>query len=152
MLLPIFLPIMRSICEEKRILTKIFVDTGFIFALINEKDQYHQKALELEDKFGGNYWLMTEAILLEIGNALAKNYKPQAVEFIEKCLASDEVEVVKITPYLFTQSLELYKYLDKKWGLVDCFSFAVMREKRVTQALTFDDHFSQAGFQILTVN
>lgn len=131
---------------------EIFVDTGFIFALFNEKDQYHQKALDLADKFEGTHWLMTEAILLEIGNALAKNYKLQAVEFIEKCMASDEVEVVKITPYLFTQSLELYKYPDKKWGLVDCISFVVMREKGVTQALTFDDHFAQAGFQILTAN
>lgn len=152
MLLPIFLLITRSICEEKRILIKIFVDTGFIFALINEKDQYHQKALELEYKYGENYWLMTEAILLEIGNALAKNYKSQGVEFIEKCLASDEVEVVKINPYLFTQSLELYRYPDKKWGLVDCLSFVVMREKGVNQALTFDDHFSQAGFQVLTID
>ena len=131
---------------------EIFVDTGFIFALFNEKDQYHQKASALADKFEGSHWLMTEAILLEIGNALAKNYKLQAVEFIEKCMVSDEVEVVKITPYLFTQSLELYKYPDKTWGLVDCISFIVMRERGVNQALTFDAHFSQAGFQILTAN
>lgn len=127
--------------------------TGFILALINEKDQYHQEALKLADKFEGTLWLITEAILLEIGNALVKKYKSQAVEFIEKSLASDEVEVVRITPDLFARSLIFYKkYQDKEWGLIDCISFVVMLEKGVTQALTFDNHFSQAGFQILTVN
>jgi uncharacterized protein len=38
---------------------------------------------------------------------------------------------------------------DKAWGLVDCISFIVMREAGVNQALTFDQHFVQAGFQAL---
>ena len=37
----------------------------------------------------------------------------------------------------------------KAWGLVDCISFIVMREAGVNQALTFDQHFVQAGFQAL---
>lgn len=41
-------------------------------------------------------------------------------------------------------------YQDKKWGLVDCVSFTVMRQAGVTQALAFDQHFIQAGFQLLT--
>jgi len=64
-------------------LGKIFVDIGFIFALINKKDQYHKKALALADKFENNQWLMTEAILLEIGNALAKNYKLQQLNLLK---------------------------------------------------------------------
>lgn len=83
MLLLIFLPTTRNICEEKTVLGKIFVDTGFIFALINKKDQYHKKALALADKFENNQWLMTEAILLEIGNALAKNYKLQQLNLLK---------------------------------------------------------------------
>jgi predicted nucleic acid-binding protein len=44
----------------------------------------------------------------------------------------------------------LYKsHQDKAWGLVDCISFVVMREAGVNQALTFDQHFVQAGFQAL---
>lgn len=42
-------------------------------------------------------------------------------------------------------------YQDKEWGLVDCISFVVMWEAGVTQVLTFDQHFAQAGFQVLSV-
>jgi predicted nucleic acid-binding protein len=32
-------------------------------------------------------------------------------------------------------------------GLVDCFSFVVMKEARLKVALSFDEHFRQAGFE-----
>jgi len=41
------------------------------------------------------------------------------------------------------------KYQDKSWGLIDCISFIVMRENEITQILTFDQHFTQAGFVVL---
>jgi predicted nucleic acid-binding protein len=41
------------------------------------------------------------------------------------------------------------KYSDKKWGLVDCISFVVMREGGIRHALTFDKDFEQAGFAVL---
>ena len=36
--------------------------------------------------------------------------------------------------------------LDKTWSLVDCASFVVMEERGLTEALTTDRHFKQAGF------
>lgn len=130
---------------------QIFVDSGFVIALINQCDQYHQQASELADRLEGYPLLITDAVLLEIGNALVRNFKKQAVEIIENFFASDEVEVVRLTPKLFDQAFMLYKmYQDKEWGLVDCVSFAVMQKAGVSQALTFDRHFIQAGFQVLT--
>lgn len=38
---------------------------------------------------------------------------------------------------------------DKEWGLVDCLSFVVMQSQGVTQALSADHHFVQAGFRAL---
>ena len=129
---------------------KIFVDTWFIVALINKRDQYHQKALHLAKQFDNYPLITTDAILLEIGNCLSSNYKNEAVELIEKFLASDDIEVIRLTPDLFDEALSLYKkHQDKSWGLVDCVSFVVMKQNQVTQALTFDRHFVQAGFQAL---
>jgi predicted nucleic acid-binding protein len=38
---------------------------------------------------------------------------------------------------------------DKLWSLVDCASFVIMKDRGITDALTTDHHFEQAGFNIL---
>ncbi|MBW4688484.1 MAG: PIN domain-containing protein [Komarekiella atlantica HA4396-MV6] len=129
---------------------QLFVDTLFVVALINQRDQYHQQASKLADKFEGYPLLTTDVVLLEIGNTLARSNKCEAVDIIEQFLTSDEVEIVQLNPDLFNQAFNLYKtHQDKAWGLVDCISFVVMKQAGVTQALTFDQHFIQAGFQAL---
>jgi len=130
--------------------TKIFVDTWFFVALINKRDQYHQKALELSEEFENSPLITTDAVFLEVDNALSSNYKNEAVELMEYFLESDDVEVIRLSPDLFDEALNLYKkHQDKSWGLVDCISFVVMKRYEVTKSLTFDRHFIQAGFQAL---
>ena len=38
---------------------------------------------------------------------------------------------------------------DKQWSLTDCTSFVAMQREKITEALTGDHHFEQAGFVIL---
>lgn len=38
---------------------------------------------------------------------------------------------------------------DKDWSLTDCISFVVMKQHGLTEALTADRHFEQAGFKAL---
>ena len=57
------------------------------------------------------------------------------------------IEIVSVDAALFERALALYgERMDKEWGLTDCLSFVVMQERNLTQALTTDRHFSQAGF------
>lgn len=129
---------------------QVFVDTAYVIALVNERDQYHDRAQELADFFEGQSLLITDAVLLEIGNALSRGFKKQAIDIINYFIESDEVEVVRHTSQIFDKAFALYKkYDDKEWSLVDCISFVVMREKGIKQALTFDSHFRQAGFALI---
>ncbi len=41
----------------------IFVDTSFVIALINEKDQYHDEAEALSYKFENSSLITTDAVL-----------------------------------------------------------------------------------------
>lgn len=126
---------------------QVFIDTAYVLALVNERDQYHDRAQELADFYEGQNLLITDAILLEIGNALARGFKEQAIDIINFFIQSDEVEVVWHTSQVFDKAFAMFKkYDDKEWSLVDCISFVVMREKGIKQALTFDSHFQQAGF------
>ena len=101
-------------------------------------------------RYENHPFLVSDAVLLEIGNGLARNYKQEAIEVIEGFFDSEEVEIVRLTPELFERAFELYKkYKDKDWGLIDCISFVVITDAGITQALTFDQHFEQAGFEAL---
>ena len=127
-----------------------FIDTLFVVALINQRDQYHGRAAELAASHDGQQFLITDAVLLEIGNALARKYSQEAAEVVEDFLCSGDVEVVYLTPALFQEAFALYKaHDDKEWGLIDCVSFVVMRQAGIQDALTFDQHFVQAGFRAL---
>lgn len=127
-----------------------FIDTNFITALVNERDELHAKALELSARFEGQKFLLTDAILLESGNALAKRFRSEAIDIINHFQNSADVEIVRLDPEIFEAGFNLFKqHKDKTWGLVDCISFVVMNERGVTDALTFDQHFIQAGFRAL---
>lgn len=59
--------------------------------------------------------------------------------------------MIEVGSRLFEKGLEFYeKYDDKKWSLVDCISFVVLSENEVTEALTFDRDFGQAGFVVVS--
>jgi predicted nucleic acid-binding protein len=57
------------------------------------------------------------------------------------------MRVVAVDTALLTQALELYEARsDKDWGLTDCISFVVMQQQALTDAVTGDRHFTQAGY------
>lgn len=125
----------------------VFVDTLFVVALVNQRDQYHDQALQLAANYAGRPLVVTEAVFMEIGNGLARTYKRKAVAIIDQFRAAPDVEIIPLMPELFAAGFDLYRaYQDKAWGLVDCISFVVMRERGIQDALTFDQHFEQAGF------
>ena len=97
--------------------------------------------------------MVTDAVLLEIGNSLSRSHKSRAIEIFEEFFVSEEVEIVRLDEMLFNKAFELYKsHADKSWGLVDCVSFVVMKENNITDALTCDKHYVQAGFRALMLD
>jgi len=64
--------------------------------------------------------------------------------------ASPDVRIIGPSEELFSRGLELYRQRpDKEWSLTDCISFVVMRDEQLSEALTGDRHFEQAGFKSL---
>jgi len=58
--------------------------------------------------------------------------------------------VVGLDPHLYQRGINLYAQRpDKEWSLTDCISFVVMSDRGITEALTGDHHFEQAGFRAL---
>ena len=72
------------------------------------------------------------------------------MEVIEYFHRAVNIEIVGLTTDLFNEAFALYRARDdKNWGMTDCISFVVMRQVGIQNALTHDQHFSQAGFTAL---
>jgi len=70
-----------------------------------------------------------------------------AIELENRLQASAICDVTWIDQQLYERSWNLYRArVDKDWSLVDCSSFVLMQERHITEALTADRHFEQAGF------
>jgi hypothetical protein len=129
---------------------EVFLDTAYAIALAAVSDQYHALAVALADELEAQRTRLvtTQAVLLEIGNALsAQRYRAAAVQLLLSLESDPGVTIVPLTPQLYSVAFHLYQNRpDKEWGLVDCVSFVVMSERGLREALTPDRHFEQAGF------
>ena len=128
----------------------VFADTGFFLALVNARDQYHQTATSLNASLVTPL-LTTAWVLLEFANAIATSRaRSEFGSTLARLRSERDAEIVAPSPELFDRGCELYtSRSDKEWSLTDCISFVVMKERGLTDALTPDRHFEQAGFKIL---
>ena len=134
-------------------LEPVFLDTAYVNALINTRDQWHEAAVRWERKLAADrrQLITPEFVLVEIADGLAAvRFRIKAAQVIAALQASPLVEIISASSNLFTAAFELYRSRpDKDWGLTDCASFIAMRERALSQALTTDEHFRQAGFRAL---
>ena len=128
----------------------VFADTAFFLALINSRDQHHARASELNATLESPL-LTTAWVLLEFANALSASRSRVRFEpVLIRLRAEPNVEIVAPDADLFERGCQLYiSRTDKEWSLTDCISFVVMTERVLSDALTADHHFEQAGFHAL---
>jgi uncharacterized protein len=131
----------------------LFLDSAYAIALSSQADMHHAVAIRLASEIRelGCRLLTTDAVLLEIGNSLSKlRFRPAAVSLLRSIRSDPRIEVVLLTADLLKSGFDLFQQRsDKTWGLTDCVSFVVMRQRGIRQALTIDEHFEQAGFLAL---
>jgi hypothetical protein len=61
--------------------------------------------------------VVTEAVLIEIGNALSGALRRSAAAFIRRCYSAANITVIPVDTPLLTRALELYENRsDKAWG------------------------------------
>ena len=131
-------------------MTAVFADTSFYAAVLNRRDEFHARAKIAAAKIAGPI-LTTEFVLIETANFCTEGRRCAAyLQLVANLRKAAEVEIVPATSLDFQRGLELFAArADKKWSLTDCISFVVMQERGLSEALTADRHFEQAGFTIL---
>jgi predicted nucleic acid-binding protein len=128
----------------------VFADTGSFLALINPRDQYHLSAADLNSRL--SVPLVTTAwVLLEFANAIsASRARAQFERVLVRLRSESDAKIIVAEPDLFDRGCQLYMARpDKEWSLTDCISFVVMEREGLSDVLTADRHFEQAGFRAL---
>ena len=133
--------------------SEVFLDTAYAIALSAPADAFHARAVSLAQWIEASSirLVTTRAVTLEIGNALAKaRHRRAAVELLGAIEDDESIEIVGLSEAVYERAFRLYgERMDKEWGLIDCVSFVVMADRGITDALTTDEHFQQAGFRAL---
>lgn len=127
----------------------LFADTSYYIALLAENDSRHQAAVRWGRMAG--QLVVTDCVIIELGNSLARSRNRRLFTDLVRAWRADPlVEIVPLSRGLLDAGLRLYeRRADKEWSLADCIAFVVMKEKGITDALTADHHFEQAGFKAL---
>jgi predicted nucleic acid-binding protein len=134
-------------------MTPVFLDSGYIIALESSDDQNHSAAVR--------HWkllrhrlpqLVTHSLVFAemVTFFNARGHHAKAVEVGNLILESPRVTLLTVDENLLRRGWDLMQqHADKSFSLADCVSFAIMRERGISKALSFDRHFVQAGFEKL---
>ena len=131
-------------------MTPVFADSFFIFALLNHNDAAHEAAEKFTSQTSRPF-VTTAWVLTEVADGCATVDKRGVfLQLLDALRASPDARIIGHSEEMFSRGVELYRQgSDKEWSLTDCLSFVVMGDERISEALTGDHHFEQAGFRAL---
>lgn len=128
----------------------VFVDTSGFAALWNSSDEHHEAAVALQRKLLSErrQFVTSEYIVDETATLLLVRHSSAAArDFVASVERTRALRLEWIGRERFFAGASLFRrHTDKEWSFTDCVSFALMRELRIRDAFTADQHFHQAGF------
>ncbi len=122
-----------------------FVDTSFWFGL---QDRRHPQAAQLAVSHRRERLLTSNHVVGETWTIIRRRLgHPAAVGFVNRLRAIPNLEVVHADEALEADAwIWLRRHDERQYSFVDATSFALMRRRRLREALAFDGDFAAAGF------
>lgn len=133
---------------------KIFVDTSWFKAFLDPDDDFHPQSERQYQiiKEHDSYLITTNYIVDETLTLLRvrKNLE-LSLQFRGMLLdMAHSLKLIRVTPQDESKAWEWFPKPWSKLSFTDCTSFAVMQRLDLKEVATFDDHFSRAGFTVLS--
>ena len=130
----------------------MFADTSGWASAADRGQVFHKQSGDLLKQAyrAGKTIVTTNYVLIELASLLTSPLRiPRhlQIQYLAELRASSRIEIVHVDVSLDTAAWHLWQSRpDKEWSLVDCSSFVVMQQRGLTESLTTDHHFEQAGF------
>ncbi len=133
-------------------MNQILIDTSGWAALFVRGESKNKEAVALFESLWqeGRQFVTTNYVLAELVSLFIGPLRvPRQAQFryIDTIKSAPYLEIVHVDAALDVAAWTFLKSrAGKEWSLIDAVSFLVMQERGITEALTTDHHFEQAGF------
>jgi len=128
----------------------MLLDTSGLLCVHDRSQSFHREACEhyaiAIDRLTHNY-VLAEWVALATARKMSRS---QSLEVVQDLQNNPDIEVVWVDPWLHERAMNLLvSRQDKSYSLCDAVSFVILRDRKMSQALTTDHHFEQEGFERL---
>lgn len=133
---------------------RVLIDSAGYFAHIDSRERHHQEARIIAAGLQAGRWsVFTTNFVVAEAHALllSRLGRPWATRFLHDLDQSRGTNIVRVTAADEQRARDIVdRYEDKDFSLTDAISFSVMERLEIAFAFTFDQHFAQYGWQVLS--
>ena len=135
----------------------MFVDSTFLVARYDRSDKFHERAKRFLQTHASdphdrlrlvlNDYIFDESVTTLLYRTRSHDVARTAGESIR---SSRTTETLPVPRGMVERAWALFlSRPDKLWSFTDCVAFVMMKDLRISTALTFDHNFEEAGFAVL---
>lgn len=128
----------------------LFIDTGAFYAKYVARDTHHQEALLMWKAIADTHLrcVTSNYVINELLSLFIYRFgSEKALRAAREIQESKMIQIVYITKELDAKALQwVERFKDQSFSITDASSFAMMAEKSLKTAFTFDHHFDIAGY------
>jgi predicted nucleic acid-binding protein len=130
----------------------LFIDTSAFYSFFDKSDKNHQSISQLindrTETFITSNFIVDELVTL----LRVRHFEVAQIEsYIEAILQENICQLLRINPETESKAWTmLKKYKDVTFSYTDCTSFILMKEHKIKKAISLDEHFVIAGFELVS--
>ena len=130
----------------------LFLDTSYLIALIVERDEHNERALQIRSELGQIGLVTSDLVLSEFLNHFSDYgtfWRKFASDTIISIQKNYQTKIIPFSHINFEKAFSFYRRRqDKGYSLTDCSSMLIMKDKGLRTILSTDHHFVQEGFHV----
>ena len=126
----------------------MLLDTSGLLCYLHFDEPKHQEAVQFLDNYDGKLLTHNYVLAELVALAIARRFpRSPVLDFLSDLLNDPNIETVWVNENLHKQAMKLLlNRADKTYSLCDAVSFVLMKQRKITRALTTDRHVQQEGF------